>query len=121
MTAPTITGLTTAATSTPLLIEPWRTTQEAQTIVHDVQGAASPWVTLEAARTREGTLSALYGTEAAAEAGRALLTTPQLFEITYTDRPTLEQTFAVVGPVEVELRRDRKYWTVRWQYREVTA
>jgi len=120
MTAPTITGVTTDDTTTPLLIEPWRTTQEPQTIVHDVQGADSPWVTLGRARTRTGTLAALYEDEASAEVARALLSGAELFAITYPERPSLEITFAVTGPLEVELHRNRRYWSVRWQYREVT-
>lgn len=116
----TITGVTTTDTTSPRIIQPWRTTQEPGTIVHDIQGATSPWISLSPARTREGTLSALYDTESDAEAARTLLSGAELFTITYAARPTLEFTFAVVGQLEVELLRGRR-WSVRIAYREVTA
>jgi hypothetical protein len=120
MTAPTITGATSAGTTTPLLIRPHRTTQGPGTIVHDIPGSPSPWVSLAPARTREGTLDALYGTEENAEAARILLTGAELFEITYPGRESLEFTFTVHGVIDVELQRDRQYWVVRVPFREVT-
>lgn len=121
MTAPTITGTTSETETTPLLIRPHRTTQEAGTVIHDIPGAASPWVSLSPALTRSGTLEAIYGSESDAEAARVLLTGAELFAITYPGRTSLEFTFAVTGPLDVELQRDRRYWVVRIPYREISA
>ena len=120
MTTPTITGTITSDTTSPLLIRPHRTTQESRTIVHDIQGAASPWVSLKSASTREGNLEALYDSETDTESARVLLTGAELFAITYPGRTSLEFTFAVTGPLQVELQRDRRYWVVSIPYREVT-
>lgn len=117
---PTIIGTITAGTTTPLLIRPHRTTQEAGTVIHDIPGAASPWVSLGPALSRAGILEALYGSETDTEAARVLLTGVELFAITYPGRPSLEFTFAVTGAIDVELQRDRRYWVVSIPYREVT-
>ncbi len=121
MPSPTITGATSGDETTPVLIRPHRTTQESSTIVHDIQGAASPWVSLSAARSRAGTLEALYDSESATEAARVMLTGAELFAITYPGRTSLELTFAVTGALDIELQRDRRYWVVRIPFREVVT
>jgi hypothetical protein len=116
-----ITGVTTSDVTNPVLLQPWRTSQEPSTIVHDIPGATDLWVNLSAAKSRQGTLAALYSDEDTAEAARAMLSGPELFAITYPDRTTLEFTFAVFGgSLDVELQRDRRYWLVRIPFREVS-
>jgi len=118
---PTITAEISAAVITPSLILPWRTVQAAGNVFHDIQGASTPWVSLQATRSRAGELRIFFTTEAAAEAARVVLRAADTFTIAYAERTSLEFTFAVDGSVQVELDSETSdHWYVQFGYREVT-
>ncbi len=118
---PTITADIGAGATTPDLILPWTTAQTSANVFHDIQGASTPWVSLQGARARRGELRCFYQAEADAEAARALLSTLDTFTIDYPARTSIEMTFAVDGDVQVELDQETTdHWIVRFGYREVT-
>jgi len=117
---PTITADIAATTTTPDLIMPWSTSQESANVFHDIQGAATPWVSLQGARSRSGELALFYIDEADATDARELLATVDTFTIDYAERPSLEFTFAVDGTVTVTLDdQTSDHWVVRFGFREV--
>lgn len=118
---PTITAETSAASTSPALIFPWRTSNTTANTFHDIPGAEMPWVTVASARGRKGELRCFYLTESEAETARDLLCTADIFTITYAERTSLEFTFAVDGTVEVELDSETTdHWYVQFGYRQVT-
>lgn len=117
---PTITSDIGPGTTSPELIFPWSTEQDSANVFHDIQGAPTPWVSIQGARARRGELALFYSSESAAEAARLMLSEPDTFTIDYNERSSLEFTFAVDGSVRVELDdRTSEHWVVRFGYREV--
>lgn len=118
---PTITGTSTLAECTPELIFPWATTQTGGNIMQDIIGSPYPWVSLSAARSRQGSLVAFFPSEADAEAARVMLSSPESFTIDYPARPSIEMTFVIdSGGIAVELDAETQdHWTVRFDFREI--
>lgn len=118
---PTISADIGTDTTTPDLILPWSTEQDSANVFHDIQGATTPWVSIQGARARRGDLALFYTTESDAEAARVMFSEPDTFTIDYDERTSLEMTFAVDGTVRVELDdQTSAHWVVRFGYREVT-
>lgn len=119
---PTITATLSAETTEPELIHPWSTRQRTPTVVQDVVGSSTPWVSLGEAYTREGVLEFFYSDEADADAARQLLGTIDSFTIDYPERPSLEFSFVVTGDLEMRLDPDTTdHWVVAFAYRELGA
>lgn len=119
--AATISANIGTGTTTPVLLMPWTTRQPSGNIFHAVQDASAPWVSLQAARTREGEHRAFYDTETDASAARDLLATADTFTLDYPERPSIEMVFAVDGEVQMQLdETTAAHWVVQFGYREVT-
>jgi redox-sensitive bicupin YhaK (pirin superfamily) len=115
-----ITAAISAATTTPLLVFPWSTTQQSPTILTDILGRANPHVSLAAARSREGTLELFYSSETNSNAARIMLARADTFTLAYPARPSLAMVFVVHGDIEVQLDTTTSdHWVVRFQYREL--
>ena len=116
----TITHETTTDTTTPLLISPWETQQASGNIVRAMLDGQEPYITLNTAARRTGTLVALYNSESDADEARALLTRAGAFTIDYPERVSIEMRLVVVGDIVVSLDpRNRRYWTVAFDYQEI--
>lgn len=115
-----ITAAISAFTTTPLLVFPWSTTQRSPTTLTDILGRANPWVSLAAARSREGQLELFYSSEANANAARIMLGRVDTFTLAYPARPSLAMAFVVHGDIEVQLDTTTSdHWVVRFSYREL--
>lgn len=119
--APSIAAEISLNSTSPDLILPWQTSQATGNTLQPIVGATEPYVTMDVARLRTGTLQAWYIAEADAEDARTLLGEIGAFAITYPERPTLELRFVVDGEIVVQLDANTsEHWTVTFGYQELS-
>jgi hypothetical protein len=116
---PTITGKTSGNLTTPTLILKSRTSQAAANQLQEIIGSSEPWISLAAARSREGEIVAVYESAGDAENARTLLTGAEAFELDYPDIPSLSMSFAVVGAGVQTQQVSLSMWTITAEFREI--
>jgi len=108
------------AVTRPLLVLGYETTWTARTVLHDVIGTAVPVPTLRAAGTRSGTLSLLYSDEALAVAAAQLHRKAARFQLTDTDRPSVNMLYVCSGTISLSLDPETlTIWILDVEYSEV--
>lgn len=108
-------------TITPDIVDGWRASREARTIVHTILGRAAPDVTFRPAGIRSGSLTCVFSVEADAAAAADVFAIPQVLTLTDADRPHLAMSFVVAdGDIDVSLDDEtRDVWIVTVPFREV--
>ena len=116
---PTITGKTSGDFTTPALIVKSRTSQAASNQLQEIIGSSEPWVSLAAARSREGEIVAVYESAVDAQSARTLLTGAEAFELDYPEIPSLSMSFVVVGAGVQTEQVTLSKWTITAEFREI--
>lgn len=103
----------------PLLWMEYRSTREANTIVHQLHGGGTA-ITVAPHAPREVAVALLFDDEAAAAACEAMHARPGVIQITEDGRPTHSMQYVVTGPVERVLDTETaRAWIVSARVTEV--
>lgn len=108
--------------TTPLDVDGYESNRDRNTIAHVLsRGATVP--RFRESSLRKGTLTLLYGTdEAASAAAEALFATRTLFDLTSTDRDSIEMRFFPSGRIGRTLDGEtRDVWHVTVEFEEVAT
>ncbi|KNY06868.1 hypothetical protein [Microbacterium sp. GCS4] len=110
-----------AGVITPTIVDGYRASRAARTIVHRIIGRPDPDVSYRPASLRSGQLTCVFAVEADAHAAEAVFSVPQPLTLNDTD-VSIGMTFIVPegGSIEVELDDEtRDVWLVRVDFEEV--
>lgn len=111
-----------ASTITPTLVLGYSADREAQTIVHEILGSASPDVTLRPGKLRSGRLELGFQgatSQANSKTAADLLSGAATFNLVSTDLTTIPMPFVVQGTVTRELEdASRNAWIVSFDFQE---
>lgn len=108
-------------TITPTAVSGWESAAEAQTIVHHIIGRPDPDITMRPASLREGTLTLVFESPAAATAARAVLVFPQVLTLASTDVAQVGMSFVVANGSVGDVLGDAGEWTLALPFHEVTV
>lgn len=108
---------------TPEVVDGYEASIEARSRVHTILGRRDPDITLRPAGLREGTLSLVFASRAAAWGAVAALRTPQVLTLTDADVPEVGMSFVVAGgSLQPRLDPDtRAVWTLAVPFQEVLS
>jgi len=105
--------------TSPLLVDGWTEAVESRNIINPIVGGGVD-VTLASAAKRTGSFVLLYGSEDEANAAFYLHTLPATFNLSDSDRPTVDLTYVLSGSLERTLDEEsRVLWFVTVNYQEV--
>lgn len=110
-----------AGTITPTAVKGWESGAEARTIVHYVPGREDPDITLRPATLREGTITLVFASAAAAYAARPFLVFPQLLTLASTDVPQVSMSFVVANGRVSDVLGAAGEWTISVPFQEVSV
>jgi len=111
--------MTTIAGRTPVLVDGFTGTRTSRTVVHTLLNSGDPAISIRPAGLRTGTLSALFETQAQAQALADALATGAVQRYTDSDAGG---SFRFVPSGRIEVRLDdstRAAWWVTFDYSEV--
>ena len=111
-------------TLTPELIDGWKPTREARTIVHAILGSNQGAVTLRPHALRSGTLAIVVGTDASlAAAIEGMLCSGDVLTLADNDQPLVGMSFVISGRVEGPRLDDdtREVWLIDADFQEVAS
>jgi hypothetical protein len=92
-----------------------------RTVVHEILGAAEPYISRQQAGLRSGQHELFFHTYAAALAAESILAQPGAFTLSYPERTAWQMRFAVVGDLELEIAQESpELATIRFSYRELS-
>lgn len=107
----------------PELVTSTQSGRDLRTVIVNVPGSSTPYVSLEASGLRTGTLELFFARDedAAAEA-EATIAAGGVFFLDYPERQSWEMRFIPVGRLERRLdETTRDHWTVSFDYQELAG
>lgn len=107
----------------PELLTSTQSGRNLRTIIVNVPGSSTPYVSLEASGLRTGTLELFFARdEVAAAEAEAIIAAGGVFFLDYPERQTWQMRFVPVGRLERRLDdTTRDHWTVSFDYQELSA
>jgi len=115
------TTITSGSTSIfPDLVMNYKTERDARNVFHNVIGKAEPDVSLELDGTPYGKLELFFEHKDDAWNAYTDLSTGVPMELSDTDTPEVNMSFARDGRMSLHLTSDRKHWVLEMEYRETT-
>lgn len=107
----------------PELVMSTQSGRDLRTVIVNVPGSSTPYVSLEASGLRTGTLELFFGQdEDAAYQAEAIIAAGGVFFLDYPERESWEMRFIPVGRLERALDQEtRDHWTVSFDYQELAA
>jgi hypothetical protein len=121
--AATITAETTLDEITPELVMSTTHARELRTVVIDIPNSDEPYISLERARLRTGTLELFFDDdETAAERAEEIIAAGGTYTLTYPERLSWEMRFTPTGTLERRLDDEtRDHWVVSFGFQELIS